>query len=166
MEEARQHSALIPAGQGGAAPRAVRHAAGSPDRRPDRRQGRSTFAKMTTGAAVLLVLAAGAAVADGVPSGLAVGLYDMLVEPEAAIARFRFLAPDLRSLDFAEVEGDLPWLCDHVALPEVLDAGWNVAEIIISIGDREVPFGQSDPEALQYFEAFSFADGTCVEEYF
>lgn len=114
----------------------------------------------------LALVAAGAAAAQGVPSGLSVALYDVLVEPGAAIARFRFLAPDLRSLDFAEVEGDLPWLCDHVALPEIVDAGWNVAEVIISVGDREVPFGETHPEALQYFAVFSFADGTCVEEYF
>ncbi|MDH5531341.1 MAG: DUF6497 family protein, partial [Paracoccaceae bacterium] len=32
--------------------------------------------------------------------------------------------------------------------------------------DRVVPFGESDPEATQYFEAFSIADGTCIWEAF
>lgn len=113
-----------------------------------------------------LALLPGVAQAEGVPSGLAVELYDVVVEPEAGLARFRFVAPELRALEFEAVEGDLPWLCDHVALPEIVDAGWNVAEVIISVGDREVPFGESHPEAVQYFGAFSFADGTCVEEYF
>jgi len=113
-----------------------------------------------------LALVPGAALAEGVPSGLAVALYDVVVEPEAGLARFRFVAPGLRGLEFAAVEGDLPWLCDHVALPEVRDAGWTVGQIVVSLGDREVPFGQSDPEALQYFAAYEFGDGTCEEVYF
>lgn len=144
--------ALGQALQGGAAPR-------------DSRAPRGIFAKVKT-AAVVLLLGAGMAQAEGVPSGLALVLHDLVIEPEAGIARFRFVAPDLRALEFAEVEGDLPWLCDHVALPEIADAGWTVSQVVISIGDREVPFGEMDAEALQYFEAFSFADGFCVEEYF
>ncbi|MBW7921933.1 MAG: acetolactate synthase [Rubellimicrobium sp.] len=118
------------------------------------------------GAALVLALLPGLALAEGVPSGLAVALYDVVVEPDTGLARFRFVAPELRSLDFQAVEGDLPWLCDHVALPEVRDSGWTVAQIVVSLGDREVPFGESDPDALQYFAGFAFDSGACEEVYF
>lgn len=127
---------------------------------------RQHAAVMWRGAAAALLLLPGAALAQGVPSGLEVALYDVVVEPEAELARFRFVAPDLATLDFAAVEGDLPWLCDHLALPEVQDAGWPVAQIVISLGDRQVPFGQSDPEALQYFAGFVFDSGICEEVFF
>lgn len=113
-----------------------------------------------------LALLPGVAQAEGVPSGLAVELYDVVVEPEAGLARFRFVAPELRALEFEAVEGDLPWLCDHVALPETRESGWEVSQIVVSIGDREVPFGESDPEALQYFSAFVFDGSACEEVYF
>ncbi|MCC7322101.1 MAG: hypothetical protein IT542_14115 [Rubellimicrobium sp.] len=116
--------------------------------------------------ALAVVLAAGPAAAEGVPSGLGVTLYDLVIEPEAGIARFRFVAPDLGSLPFAQVAADLPWLCAQVALPELRANGWEARQVVISIGEREVPMGEMDAGVLQYFEGFAIGQGDCVLEVF
>ena len=105
--------------------------------------------------------------AETPPSGHEVTLYDLVIEAEAGIARFRFLMPALGAgVGHAEVAGDLPWLCETVALPELRAEGWNVARVVVSVGDREVPLGTLDPEAVQFFETFTVETGACILELF
>ena len=71
----------------------------------------------------------------------------------------------------AETAGkDMDWLCQTYALPRLAATGPKPAEIIISMADRDVPFGESDPEATQFFNAYSIdysKDGTnCLWEPF
>jgi hypothetical protein len=40
------------------------------------------------------------------------------------------------------------------------------AEIIISLSDRDVPLGQDDPDATQFFSSYQIEDGACVWEMF
>ena len=40
------------------------------------------------------------------------------------------------------------------------------AQIVISLSDRPVPFGEAAPDATQFFEAFALQDGTCIWEMF
>lgn len=116
---------------------------------------------------LLTCLAALPVAADGLPSGQAVTLYDLVIEADADLARFRFLMPALgQGLDHAAVAADLPWLCQNVALPELDANGWSVGTVVISIGDREVPLGEMDAAAVQFFEVFAVADGTCILEVF
>lgn len=116
---------------------------------------------------MLTCLAALPAAAEGPPSGQPVTLYDLVIEAEAGLARFRFLMPGLaQGLDHAAVAADLPWLCENVALPELEANGWSVGTVVISVGDRTVPLGEMDPEAVQFFEAFRVTDGTCILEVF
>ena len=76
--------------------------------------------------------------------------------------RLRFLAPQLGDgLTFADVEADFLHLCRAHALPHVTEER-NGSLIIINILDRRVPFGASDPEATQFFEAFRAENGDCV----
>lgn len=107
---------------------------------------------------------------QGLPSGLSAELYDLVIEPGsgpgATTARFRFVAPALGDLPYEAVAADLPWLCENVALPELAANGWTAETIIVSVGDREVPLGEMDAGALQYFDAFRVADGTCILEVF
>lgn len=113
--------------------------------------------------------AAGQEGAPTVPSGLDLSLQEVILEnlPDGKIqARYRYLAPDLADAGYDRVAGDFPALCDQYALPELTDQGHDVAHIILSMSDRPVVFGDSDPEAVQFFEAFSITDATCVWEAF
>ena len=61
---------------------------------------------------------------------------------------------------------DLAALCDSYALPRAAEATPVPDQIIISLADRVVPFGQTDPDATQYFEAYRIEDGACVWDMF
>lgn len=97
-----------------------------------------------------------------VPSGQPVTLLEALVE--TGQMRFRFVAPELATRPFEEAEADMAALCESVALPA---AKWqNIETVVISLADREIALGDTDPEVTQYFEAFSLSDEGCVRELF
>jgi Family of unknown function (DUF6497) len=107
-----------------------------------------------------------------VPSGQPVTLIDIVLNepgPAGNTMRFRFLAPEIApdaSITFDTAVIDIAALCDSYALPRAAEAAPVPDQIIISLADRVVPFGQSDPEATQFFEAYRIADGACVWEMF
>ena len=84
------------------------------------------------------------------------------------IARFRLVVPDLGEDDagYEAVAGDFLWICEQVALPALAANAWSPTEVVVSFADRETEFGASDPEAVQFFEGFRIADGTCVPQAF
>lgn len=108
------------------------------------------------------------AAAQDVPSGQAVTLDEVLVDAVGAEAwlRFRFLAPQIArdggDVSFDAARDDLLHLCDTVALPYLSAYELSGDVIVISLMDRTVPFGTSDPEATQFFEAFRMRDGACL----
>ncbi|NCT11973.1 MAG: hypothetical protein GW767_04385 [Rhodobacterales bacterium] len=114
---------------------------------------------------------AGAACAQGVttPSGQEVTLFDVRVE-DAGVVRFRFLAPAIdpagQGLVFDDVAGDFGWLCETVALPALAQSGRPAQQVVISLSDREVAFGQAAPEATQFFEAYALDGSTCIWQAF
>ena len=57
-------------------------------------------------------------------------------------------------------------LCESYALPRVVGTVPEPQQIIVVFADRAVPFGQAAPDAVQFFEAFSFKDGSCIWEIF
>lgn len=102
-----------------------------------------------------------------VPSGQTVTLIDTVGDaagPAGLTLRFRFLAPDLAGMDFDLAAGDMRALCESYALPRVPQTGPIPQQIVISLADLRVEFGDSNPDATQYFEAFSIADGHCIWE--
>lgn len=119
-------------------------------------------------------LAAGAlALADqaiAVPSGQPVTLLEAFTDPRGAeglTARFRFLAPSLPATDPDVAYADLGALCEGYALPRAITrTGPRPVQIVVSLADRPVPFGVDDPDALQLFESFDIAGGTCVPALF
>lgn len=118
-------------------------------------------------ALVLMLAAPGAAVAaDAIttPSAARVTLFDVVVEPDTGLARFRFVAPEIATRPFDAVQGDFPWLCANVALPALAANGWAVAQVIVSLSDRELALGTTDPAAVQYFEGFRIEGGACIWE--
>lgn len=106
-----------------------------------------------------------------VPSGQPVSLQDVILNepgPEGVTMRFRFLAPQIAreggSVDFDTAIGDMAFLCDSYALPRALGSLPQPSQIIISLSDMPVVFGEASPDATQFFEAYSLQDGACIWE--
>ncbi|WP_373353507.1 DUF6497 family protein [Pseudoroseicyclus sp. CXY001] len=114
----------------------------------------------------LLLLAALPAAAQDVtaPSGHPWRIFDVVLEE--GTARLRFVSEDLTADDFEAIAGDFQWLCDNLALPALEGSEITPSEIVISLSDRELPFGAIVPEAVQFFEAYRVEDGACIWELF
>jgi hypothetical protein len=104
-----------------------------------------------------------------VPSGQVVTLQDVIWNepgPEGLTLRFRFIAPSIAreggTVAFEDASGDMMALCRNFALPRVATTGPQPAQIIVSLSDIAIPFGEASPDATQYFEAYSIVDGECV----
>lgn len=104
-----------------------------------------------------------------VPSGQVVMLEDVIWNvpgPDGLAIRFRFLAPQIArdggSIDADTASMDMQALCRSFALPRISDQGPQPGQIIISLSDRPVKFGDTDPEATQFFEAYSIENGDCI----
>ena len=109
------------------------------------------------------------------PSGQVVTLQDVVWNapgPSGLTLRFRFVAPAIAEsetgpgVDFDTAAGDMEWLCQSYALPRLSALGPKPAQIIISLSDRPLRFGEAAPDATQFFEAYSLTDGRCTVELF
>ncbi|MGQ0610125.1 MAG: DUF6497 family protein [Paracoccaceae bacterium] len=108
-----------------------------------------------------------------VPSGQEMRLQEVVWNapgPDGAAVRFRFVAPaiarDGGGVSFEAAATDMLHLCQTLALPRIAEAAEMQGQIIISLADREVAFGASDPQATQYFEAYRVENGSCIWEAF
>jgi hypothetical protein len=101
------------------------------------------------------------------PSGVVVRLQDVVWNapgPEGLTLRFRFVAPAIAGAGedaFASLSEDMLWLCQTYAIPRLPDTGPHPSQVVISLSDRELPFGEAAPDATQLFEAYSITDGKC-----
>jgi len=93
--------------------------------------------------------------------------YEVLTDqPGQGLAyRFRFVAPkisrDKGQADFEMIGRDMEYLCNSYALPKIAKGGPVPNQIIISMADRITTFGEPDPDATQFFEAFSIKGDGC-----
>jgi Family of unknown function (DUF6497) len=107
-----------------------------------------------------------------VPSGQPLTLIEVIWNvpgPAGTAVRFHFLAPEITpggSIGFDVASTDMAALCDTYAVPRVVEAGATPDQIIIAMSDRVVPFGQTDADATQFFEAYSLQGDTCIWEMF
>ena len=108
-----------------------------------------------------------------VPSGQEITLLDVIWNvpgPDGMATRFRFLAPAIARgaglVDFDIAAADMSHLCQEFALPKVTGSALLPSQIIISLSDRAVPFGETDPDATQFFEAYRLENGACIWEVF
>ncbi|AVO39592.1 acetolactate synthase [Pukyongiella litopenaei] len=108
-----------------------------------------------------------------VPSGQQVTLTQVLIEEQSTggpLARFRFLAPRIAESggDIApdQAAADMDHLCKALVLPYLAQYALEPDRVVISLSDREVPFGKSVPEATQFFEAYRPGPQGCVWEEF
>jgi len=128
-------------------------------------------------ASVALLCAAAPALAQtpeatpvAVPSGQPVALVEVLLDdtPGALWARFRFVAPQIGTGGVGmDTSGpDMDHLCAEAALPYLAAHDIEPARVVISLSDRSVAFGASDPEATQFFELYRVENGACIWEAF
>ena len=107
-----------------------------------------------------------------VPSGQPVTLQEVIWNepgPAGLTVRFRFLAPEIGtggSIGFEAASADIQALCESYALPRIAEQGPTPAQVVISMADVPLPFGEAAPEATQFFEAFTIRDGICIWEPF
>lgn len=128
-----------------------------------------------TGPVILFAQAQGPGVAAidapiPVPSGQEVRLLDVIRDqqgPGGLTYRFRFVAPAIAdAVDFETAVDDMAHLCRTYALPRLPEIGPIPAQVVISLADRPVAFGEPAPEAIQFFEAFSIEGDDCIWEAF
>lgn len=107
------------------------------------------------------------------PSGLKVDLNEVLVDQvgEQTWLRFRFIAPEIdrsnpNAVSFDAMEADFQVICRALALPYAAKYDLPADVIVISVADRVVKFGTTDPDATQYFEQFRAENGDCIWEAF
>lgn len=99
-----------------------------------------------------------------VPSGLAVERLEVLWDEDLRLARFRFLAPDIatRGFDLRALQPDMDALCRTIALPETRAARPDWDEVVVSVSSVAIPFGETDPEVVQSFEAYRLRGEDCI----
>lgn len=130
--------------------------------------------RILTALALTTCLAAGACEeeappGDGVavPSGRAVQVQDVITNApgaEGATARFRFVVAGLSpDEDWTE---DMQALCDTYALPRTEGMVPAPQQIVISLADAAVPFGEAAPNVVQFFEAYRIENTSCIWEMF
>jgi hypothetical protein len=107
-----------------------------------------------------------------VPSGQPLTLAEILTDenPGEMWLRFRFVAPQIArdggTIAHDAAAADLDWLCNNLVLPYLESHGLQPARVIVSMTDRPVRFGVSDPAATQYFETYRPDSGRCIWEAF
>ena len=104
-----------------------------------------------------------------VPSGQGVTMLDVITNipgPNGLATRFRFRAPGIArdggTVDAETAAADMDYLCQSYALAKIAEMGPQPVQIIISMSDLDVPFGETRPDATQFFNSYSIADGSCV----
>ena len=121
-----------------------------------------------------LALSAATAIASAdlldVPSGQSVTFHEMLWDRPGGglIYRFRFVAPEIGEAgrEYEDVEVDMHHLCETFAIPRLAQTGPKPSQIVISFSQTETDFGASNPDVVQFFEAYRVEDETCILEFF
>ncbi|MEJ2035855.1 MAG: DUF6497 family protein [Maritimibacter sp.] len=105
------------------------------------------------------------------PSGREVQFHEVIhsAPGTAGLAvRFRFTEADItqvkETVPYSEIEEDMRFICETYALERIANTGPQPAQVIISIADRAVPFGEASPDVTQIFEAYRPEDGACIWE--
>jgi hypothetical protein len=134
---------------------------------------RARFGLLLAAVGALPLSAQDAAEAIPVPSGQPVTFVELVTDAEGIAGdtwRFRFLAPQIAreggSVGLDAALADIDAICAQFIAPLLTDRGVALGQVIISLADRPVPFGETVPEATQYFEAYRLEGGQCVWEGF
>ncbi len=102
-----------------------------------------------------------------VPSGQPVSFIEFISEEATGTVRFRFLTPEIgTSFQYADVAGDFQVVCDELVMPALVEAALEPSQIVLSMSAVDIPFGEDNPDVLQFFEIFSLENDTCIWEEF
>jgi hypothetical protein len=108
-----------------------------------------------------------------VPSGQEITLQDIFWEEgdgAELVLRLRFIAPQIAratgTVDYDMAAKDMLYLCEHFVLPQIESGEDKPDQIIVSLSDIEVPFGEANLDATQFFEAYRIEGGACIWEIF
>ncbi len=102
-----------------------------------------------------------------VPSGQMVSFLQFISEREGALVRFRFLTPQIGAgFEYADVRGDFQALCDEQVMPVLGEYGLTPTQIVLSMSAKDIPFGEDQPQVLQFFEIFRPENDLCIWEEF
>lgn len=101
------------------------------------------------------------------PSGRAVHLQEILSNQlgnDGLTSHFRFIAEGMDPQeDWSE---DMLYLCETYALSMVAGQVPQPRQIVISLADQTLPFGEAAPDAVQLFEAYYPDENHCIWEMF
>ncbi len=121
--------------------------------------------------AVLIWAGATQASEIAVPSGQPVDLFEVIEDPDGTAGltlRYRFVAPEIAreggSIGIDSALDDIEALCESVVLPQLQHGETVPDQVVISLMDRPIEFGATNPQATQFFEAFRIENGQCVWE--
>ncbi|GGB22250.1 DUF6497 family protein [Allosediminivita pacifica] len=89
-------------------------------------------------------------------------------EDDTAPWRFRFVLPDLGDPghSFDDVSATMMALCERVVVPRLGDRAGEGDRIVVTLMREPVDFGSTDPQSVQFFEAYRLEDGRCIWEFF
>jgi hypothetical protein len=105
-----------------------------------------------------------------VPSGQPVTLQDVIwnvTGSQGFTLRFRFVAPEIRAdgrIGFDTAVRDMQALCQNFARAQLAGFDGVPDQIIISMAEKPVVFGETLPDVAQFFEAFRIEGDTCIWE--
>ncbi len=116
--------------------------------------------------ALLLAFAPTALAAQDIttPSGLEATIAEVIMDDETDTMRLRLVATALADGAAETIAEDMIWICDTQVIPALAANGLTPAHVVISLADRPVTFGESDPDAVQVFDSYTVADGACTWE--
>lgn len=106
-----------------------------------------------------------------VPSGHNVTLHEALTDtlPDGQnVLRLRYIIRELggEGAGYADVADDFQHLCNLQGIAIQQNEKLTLSQIIVSFANKETEFGVPNPDATQYFEAFSIENDTCIWEGF
>ena len=107
-----------------------------------------------------------------VPSGQSVTLHEVLVDMVNGEnwLRFRFVAPsigaDKGKVSHGDAAKDIEHLCAAVAVPYIAEYDLKSDLVVVSMADQKTEFGETNPDATQFFEAFRVQNDICIWEAF
>ena len=104
------------------------------------------------------------------PSGVPMRLYDVRLEDDPPVARFRFVSeaidPAGEGRTFGDLVDDLQHLCERVVLPSLAANAWPGENVVLSVSSRETEFGVFDDSVTQFFQPYRIEGEVCRWEDF
>lgn len=102
-----------------------------------------------------------------VPSGQPISFLEFISENDGDLVRFRFYAPEIgEAVPYDVAFPDFQALCDEQVMPVLATNGLIPSQIVLSMSAQDIPFGEDNPDVLQFFEIFRPENDLCIWEEF